>query len=39
MLADKRNIRAWPAVKARLAFVAVVLVAVVQVSKFVLVWT
>jgi hypothetical protein len=39
LLAHKRNIRAWPPMKARLTFVAVVLVAAVHVSKFVLVWT
>ena len=39
LLDDKRNIRALSPMKVRLTFVAVVLVAAVQVSKFVLVWT
>jgi hypothetical protein len=39
LLADKRNIRAPSPMKARLTVVAVVLVAAVHVSKFVLVWT
>jgi hypothetical protein len=39
LLTDKRNIRGWPSVKARLTLVAVVLVAVVHVFKSVLDWT